>query len=355
MKSIFLTTIFLLCCLMTEAQSTDSLKVKYSGNFDFYYTYDFAKPENTTRQPYLVSYNRHNQLRINVATVAAELSKNKTRAKIALQTGTFAEDNYTNEPSKYLGAIQEANIGFAIKPNVWLDLGVFPSHIGYETAFGGSNWTVTRSLASELTPYYLSGAKLNYVDGKWDFSAILCNSWSSLFSYKKGQIPSFGTQLIYKKSPEMTYTWNTFMGSGINESFSELRFYSNYFSTWMPNSKDQFIAALDLGFQKKATPATGFKNWFAPSLVYRRKISRDIHIGARAELFFDEYEVVTKAVNDHAFDIFTASMNIDYQFTEDGLLRLEGRYMNSSGNYFETRNGLVANNSFVTFAMTKKF
>jgi hypothetical protein len=210
-------------------------------------------------------------------------------------------------------------------------------------------------LASELTPYFLSGAKINYVEGKWSLSAILCNSWSSLFSYKKGQLPSFGTQLVYKKSPEMTYTWNTFIGSGINEGLGELRIYNNYFSTWTPNSKDQFIAALDLGFQKKPTPATGFKNWFAPSLVYRRKISHDIHIGARAELFFDEFEAVTKAVNGHAFDVFSSSINLDYQFTENGLLRIEGRYMNSSGNYFQSRNGLIANTSFVTFAMTKKF
>jgi hypothetical protein len=292
---------------------------------------------------------------MNVATVAAELSKNKTRAKIALQTGSFARDNYTNEPSQYLGIIQEANVGFAIKPNIWLDLGVFPSHIGYETAFGGDNWTVTRSLASELTPYFLSGAKINYVEGKWNFSAIVCNSWSSLFSYKKGQLPSFGTQLVYKKNAEMTYTWNTFLGSGINEGLGELRFYNNYFSTWTPNSKDQFIAALDLGFQKKPAPATGFINWFAPSLVYRRKISHDVHIGARGELFFDEFGAVTKAINGHAFDVFSSSINLDYQFTENGLLRIEGRYMNSSGNYFQTRDGLIANTAFVTLAITKKF
>jgi Putative beta-barrel porin-2, OmpL-like. bbp2 len=357
MSKTFLMFAFLSCAFISKAQDIDSLKVKYSGNFDFYYNYDLGKPENAIRQSYFVSYNRHNQLRLNVGTVAVELSKSKIRSKIALQTGTFARDNYANEPSQYLGAIQEANVGFALNQtkNVWLDLGVFASHIGYESAFGGDNWTVTRSLASELTPYYLSGAKVTYNEGKWTFASILCNSWSSVFGYKKGQLPSLGTQLIYRKNEETTYSWNTFIGSGVQEGFSELRIYSNLFTTWQATKKDQFIAALDLGYQKQKTPAAGFNNWFAPSLVYRRRLSKDIHIGARTELFFDEFSVVTSAVNQHAFDLFTSSFNIDYRFTENGLLRLEGRYMNSSGDYFNSPKGLVANTAFVTFAMTKKF
>lgn len=341
------------------AQTKDSLVVSYGGYFDFYYTYDLNGPKNIARQPFLVSYNRHEQFRMNIASAYAQFSKQRFRAKIALQAGSFVKDNYVAESSKYLGAIQEANMGFPLnsEKTAWLDVGIMPSHIGYETSFGGDNFNLTRSLASELTPYYITGAKLSYKTDKYTFAGIIFNSWANIFDYKKGQLPSVGTQLIYAKSNTTTIYWNTFLGSASQQGFDQIRFYNNIYALWQPNKKDEFIAALDVGFQRMASPETGLKNWFSPSVVLRHKVNRDWSIGARGEMFFDEFGAVTQAVNGHAFDLLGGSANIDYRFTENGLLRLEGRLLSSSGLYFYNGNKqkLAGSSPFVTFSMTKRF
>ncbi len=357
MKRIINLLIALIVVFSATAQTKDSLKVKYSAYIDFYYAYDLNQPTSELRQPFLVSYNRHNQMRLNIASVSAEIARETWRSKVTLQTGTFAKDNYVAEPSKYLGAIQEANVGFVLgsEKKTWLDFGVFTSHIGYESAIGADNWTLTRSLVSELTPYFLSGAKITHNKGKLTYSAIVCNSWSTLFGYKKGQLPSFGTQITKRRNEKTTLNWSTFLGSGVRDGFKEFRFYNNFYAIWQPTTKDQMIVGLDLGYQQKIAPEKGYNNWFVPSIIFRRKMTRDLFIAARAELFFDEFGVVVPAVDSHAFDVFSPSFNLDYTFTENGLLRFEARMFSSSGPYFYQKNGLTAQSNFVTMAMTKKF
>ncbi|OQW43057.1 MAG: hypothetical protein A4S08_10190 [Proteobacteria bacterium SG_bin4] len=70
--------------------------------------------------------------------------------------------NYAAEPG-ILGNLYEGNVGLKLSGsnNLWLDIGVFPSHIGFESAVGKDNWTLTRSLVAENTPYFESGAKIS--------------------------------------------------------------------------------------------------------------------------------------------------------------------------------------------------
>lgn len=69
----------------------------------------------------------------------------------------------------------------------WLDAGIYPSHIGLESAVGKDNRTLTRSLAAENSPYYESGARITYVtpNNAWTLCAHVLNcldgyaKWSS--------------------------------------------------------------------------------------------------------------------------------------------------------------------------------
>ncbi len=75
--------------------------------------------------------------------------------------------NYAAEPG-ILGNFYEGNVGIKLSENnnLWLDVGVFPSHIGFESAVGKDNWALTRSLNAENTPYFESGAKVSYTSEK---------------------------------------------------------------------------------------------------------------------------------------------------------------------------------------------
>ncbi len=137
--------------------------VSLSGFVDVYYMYDFNQPTQTGRQPFLFNHNRHNEMNLNLGFIKLEASHKKYRSKLALQAGTYVNDNYAAEPETYK-SLFEANVGFSLnkKNNLWLDAGIFPSHIGFESAISSDNWTLTRSILAENSPYFLAGAKLGY-------------------------------------------------------------------------------------------------------------------------------------------------------------------------------------------------
>lgn len=78
--------------------------------------------------------------------------------------------NYVAEPG-ILKNIYEANIGVKLsrKYDLWLDVGIIPSHIGSESAVSKDCYTLTRSIAAENSPYFETRAKLTYItqSRKW--------------------------------------------------------------------------------------------------------------------------------------------------------------------------------------------
>jgi hypothetical protein len=114
-----------------------------SGFADVFYVYDFNQTLGTERQPFLFNHNRHNEFNLNLGFVKLGLEHSKYEANLALQTGTYANDNYAAEPG-LLKNIFEANVGVSLnkKNNLWINAGVFASHIGFESAISTDNWTM---------------------------------------------------------------------------------------------------------------------------------------------------------------------------------------------------------------------
>jgi len=87
----------------------------------------------------------------------------------ANQPHNFDRANYAGEPK--LGVvsgpnvsqfIQEAIVGYQLAPSVWLDGGIFFSHLGYEGWISRDNLAYSRSLVADFSPYYEAGVKLTW-------------------------------------------------------------------------------------------------------------------------------------------------------------------------------------------------
>ena len=81
-----------------KAQADSSSPLKISGYIETYYSYDFGRPANHTRPGFLYSYNRHNEVNLNLGFVKAAYLKNNVRANLALATGTYINANLAAEP-----------------------------------------------------------------------------------------------------------------------------------------------------------------------------------------------------------------------------------------------------------------
>src|SRR5215510_14432049 len=163
-KGFAISPVFLsIAAIAQDSTSEKATPLTFSGFAEAYYSYDFNKPVDNNRPWFLYSHNRHNEFNANLAFVKGSYNAERIRANIAVAVGTYMNANYAAEPG-VLKNIYEANVGVKISKtkNLWIDGGIFSSHIGFESAQSSTCWTLTRSMVADNTPYYESGAKLTY-------------------------------------------------------------------------------------------------------------------------------------------------------------------------------------------------
>ena len=137
-KMFLLAGVFAVSYYPGDCQDSSTLSLNVYG--DVYYVYDFAKPELHTRPPFVYSYNRTGEVNINLAYIKASFVNRTVRSNLAVIAGTYSNANLASEPG-VLKNIFEANAGVRLSKHreFWIDAGVLPSHIGFETATGKDN------------------------------------------------------------------------------------------------------------------------------------------------------------------------------------------------------------------------
>jgi len=202
MKTIYLTLIALFVFQTSIFGQTESKpSITWSGYLETYYVYDFNQPANHERPSFMYNHNRHNEFNLNLGFIKGTYNSANTRANLALMAGTYAQYNLASEPS-LLQHVFEANVGVKLsnKQNLWLDAGIMPSHIGFESAISKDCWTLTRSILAENSPYYESGVKITYInaDNRWTISGLLLNGWQRIRRPDGNQTLALGTQVQFK-------------------------------------------------------------------------------------------------------------------------------------------------------------
>ncbi|MBK9256917.1 MAG: porin [Saprospiraceae bacterium] len=332
-------------------------ELSISGFVDVFYVYDFNQPQGTERQAFLFNHNRHNEFNLNVGIVKLGLEHTKYRANLAMLTGTYANDNYVAEPG-LLKNIFEAKIGIALnkKNNLWLDAGIFPSHIGFESAISIDNWTMTRSLLAENSPYFLSGAKFTYnPNDKWELAALIINGWQRIQRLQGNSLPSFGTQVNFSPTEKVTLNWSTFIGTDNPDTSRRMRYFNNFYGQFQWTEKFGIIAGFDIGAQQRFKGGSGYDLWFSPVIIGQYTINKSWKSAIRAEYYRDETGIIIPTGTVNGFRSKGLSLNVDYTPTQNIICRLEGRWMSSKDPIFETKTTLTNNNFIIGTSMAVRF
>lgn len=359
-RSLFLLLLwFSTTLLYAQNDSTWQQKptLNLSGFLDVFYVYDFNQPQGTERQPFLFNHNRHNEFNLNLGFVKLELEHTKYRANLALQTGTYSNDNYSAEPG-LLKNIFEANVGLSLnkKNNLWIDAGVFASHIGFESAISTDNWSITRSLLAENSPYFLSGAKLTYnPNDKLEIAGLIVNGWQRIQRLQGNSLPSFGTQINFSPTEQVTLNWSTFIGTDDPDTTRRMRYFNNFYGQFQFTDKFGLIAGFDIGTQQRTKNSSVYDLWFSPVLIGQYSINKTWKIAIRAEYYQDETGIIIKTVTPNGFKTTGLSLNLDYSPTENIICRLEGRWLNSRDQIFETKTALTDNNFIIATSIAIRF
>ncbi len=357
MKKIF-TVISVLAASVLQAQDTIHHSLTISGYAEAYYAYDLSKPADHNRPSFLYSHNRHNEFNLNLGFIKAAYQSDKVRTSIALATGTYMNANYAAEPG-VLKNIYEANAGISIskKKNLWIDAGIFSSHIGFESAVSKDCPTLTRSIGAENSPYFESGAKLTYTsnNGKWILAGFLLNGWQRIKKVDGSSRISVGTQLQYKPSVSTTFNWSTFAGTDKPDSIRTMRYFNDLYLLLNPSKKIALTAGFDIGVEQRSKKSNAFYSWLSPVLILKYAATDQWAFAARVENFSDKNGVIIATGTANGFQTTGFSFNIDYAPQSNALARIEFRSLHSRDAIFTRDAKAVQNNSVITASLAVSF
>jgi hypothetical protein len=358
----YLTISFFFFCLTVNGQTDSSSwaqkpEVSFSGYLDIFHAYDFNEPKTNYRQPFLYSFNRHNEFNLNLGLIKVSAKHLKYRANIAIQAGTYVMDNYANEETA-LRHISEGNAGLSLnkKNNLWLDVGIFGSTIGFESAISKDSWTLTRSLLAENSPYYLSGAKLTYNPNEhWEMAALVCNGWQRIKKVSGSSIPAFCSQIKYIKGDKLTFNWSTFIGTDDPDTTRRMRYFNNFYVQSQLSKKFGLIAGFDIGAQQLKKESASYSVWYSPVIIFRYMWNDKWTSALRAEHYQDKDGVLINTGTLNGFKTSGLSLNFDYSPFKNIVWRIEGRWLTSSDKIFIRQNENIKDNFAMVSSIAVQF
>lgn len=354
-----ITGILLLMGTGVMAQDVKTSPVTISGYLETYYNYDFNRPLNNTMPPFLYNFNRDNEVNLNLAYIKAAYSSDMVRANFTFATGTYMNANYSAEPG-LLKNIYEANIGVRLysKSNLWLDAGVLPSHIGWESARGIDNPTLSRSLVAENSPYFETGARLSYTSKseKWYLAALLLNGWQRIQKVDGNTTPAFGTQVTFKPTSNITLNSSTFIGNDKPDSVKKMRYFHDLYGTFQLSSKWSAILGFDIGAEQKTTGSSDYNTWYTSALILKYAATAKVSISARGEYYNDKNGVIIATNTPNGFKTWGFSANVDYNILSNLMWRMEIRSLDSKDDIFiDNNNKAIGHDVALTTSLAFSF
>lgn len=281
------------------AQSADTTtKVIFGGFVDSYYAYDFGRPRTLDRSfaggaTFTTQPARHNEFNVNLAYVEAILTGPRLRGRLAVQAGTSVQSNYAAEPAE--GAIsgsslsrllQEAYGGYQVTPSVWVDGGIFYSHLGMESWASKDNLTYTRSLTAEYSPYYSSGIRAVWtVTPKLTAHLHVVNGWQNISETNSDK--GAGLRFDYSPASIVSLSYYNFFNG---ETGARLRTFNGVGVKLRPNKRLTLLGQFDVG-SIDGTNNDAASNWYGFTLIGRSALSDKVAVVGRLERYDDEDQV----------------------------------------------------------------
>ena len=333
---IFLTSLMACCCAWAADEAPRD--VKFDGFVDGYYAYDFNGPPNFDRA-FTTQPARSDEFNINLAYIGATLTEKKVRARFALQAGTSVQNNYAGEPTNgavsgptLARSIQEAYVGYRITDDLWLDGGIYFSHVGAEGFVSRDNLTYTRSLVADFSPYYQSGLRLSYkASDALQIQLHVINGWQVISENNHSK--TLGTQVTYAISSRLNFSYNTLIGRE-----SEFRHFHDLILKYEPSDEWSCVFQYDVGFQKQFG-GSGFDSWSGFTLMAKYKLTSSKALSVRVEQYQDPHQVIVSTSTPNGFQVRSASLGYDVLLSQTVSWRTEFRNYWSMDSVYPSRDG----------------
>jgi hypothetical protein len=268
-----------------------------SAYVDLAYIVDFNFPENHLWRSRTTS-NRFNEFAPNMAFLNVRkdtTADSRWGMELGVQGGYDSKDfAFLQGEPKVGGAdtlrhVQRANVSYLapIGNGLTIQAGLFNSFLGYESLYAKDNANYTRSWIADNTPYMMFGVNARYqVNDRLGLAAFIINGYYHLS--RPNDQPSYGAQMIYKPTGQMTITETLYAGPDQNKTAFE--FWRFYLNSIVERKTDTFLLALsyDIGTESIANQ-TGAPRTFVMggNRVARWSIDSQWAVAVRPEFYWD--------------------------------------------------------------------
>jgi hypothetical protein len=328
------------------ASAQKSLNWEVDAYGEMYYAWDDLRNPRHERSGFLYNHTRSEELALNIGFVRARVTDSLWRASVGVMSGSYVQRNLASEPSG-LRSIYEGVIGVRLGPvrNAWLEAGVFPSHIGYETIIGSDNPTLTRSLIAENSPYYESGVRLtwNSKSKQWNYFLGLLNGWQRMYQLDGRYPPALGWQIKYDPNARWSFNYSGYLGDTDAEEELAMRAFHDLYAVYTAPKGLRCVVSLDYGQQAEDNVFGTQRQWIGATGMVSLPVGKRWKLNGRLERYIDESEVLADNPFDASFDVAGYSLGAEYAITSHVLFRVEAKRMDSPDYVFLQDNETVTN------------
>lgn len=315
---------------------------------DFYYAHSNIEHPMGERI-YGTQIKNEKEISLNHAIANFEGKSQLFRFGLGFHTGTFVKANYEAEPQE-LKYIYQARGGILLLENLWLDVGIFPSHLGGESMVSMENFTYTRSLIADYSPYYEAGARLRYEPSDdFVFGIYILNGWQNIRETNKDK--ALGVEILYKFFKRWELGYNIFIGNEApNTEKRQTRYYQDLFLKAKVLEWLDIYLSYDIGFQRRvplswvdlleSTPdiwltrnsritSERFARWEGFSLQFYIHLNEKWKLGGRWEGYLDREQIIVHTNTENGFQVYSGSLNLDFFPNSNSVFRLEFKHTQS--------------------------
>ncbi len=308
----------------------DGPHLTLSGYADAYFGID--RTGNSHRSGFLYNHVVQNRLATNLLLLRAEFQSERFRSVVGVMQGDYRRFNLAAEPS---GAKpwNEAYAGFKLlqQHDLWIDAGIYASHIGIESSIASDCPTLTRSIVAENSPYYSSGIRTTYItpDKKNEFAVHLLNGWQRIGFVDGIDRPAFGLQFKHRFSEQFSVNYSNFYGT-IYPTAQDIPRHYHHVNLVLADGPWNYFGTFDIGFERG-------KRWYSPMVMAQRRLSDRLSATVRAEWYYDPDRANIVWGTGNGFSVTGFSVNVDYQLTKNVLVRVEPKIYRSADRDFDGR------------------
>ncbi len=353
-KRLFFVLPFVFVGLLSRAQNSLAPRLWFETYLEGYYTYNSLQEKNQRTADFLYNHANHNFPDINLALVDLKYTGRRSRANAGIMAGRYVNYNLADEAWPFANIFQlNAGLQLSANKNIWIDAGVLPSHLGFESAISKSCWTLTRSLAAENSPYYETGIRLSGMSRKKKikYGLLLLNGWQNISVLPSENNIALGTQLTYQPFKNIELSWNTYSGYDENIAADLFRNFHNFYLVFTPRGKFSFTAGFDLGLQQQYRFPEKYSKWYSPQFLVRYQLVQKLLLALRFENFTDKEAVILHSVEGNGLAVNGISGNLDLEPNRYLLIRVEARHLSATKDAFYQKYGVTKTNTAYTVAV----